>query len=49
MITAHGGVFALDGKKRLLAAASGTDPIAVGEEVSQALLADGAVELLGDS
>ncbi|UQV53886.1 hydroxymethylbilane synthase [Corynebacterium pseudodiphtheriticum] len=49
MITAHGGVFALDGKKRLLATASGTDPIAVGEEVSQALLADGAAELLGDS
>lgn len=47
IITAHGGVFALDGKKRLVATASGTDPIAVGEEISQTLLADGAAELLG--
>lgn len=47
IITAHGGVFALDGKKRLVATASGTDPIAVGEEISQTLLSDGAAELLG--
>lgn len=49
IITAHGGVFALDGKKRLVATASGTDPIAVGEEISQTLLADGAAELLGEA
>lgn len=49
IITAHGGVFALDGSKRLLATASGTDPIAIGEEISQTLLADGAAELLGES
>lgn len=49
IITAHGGVFALDGKKRLVASASGTDPIAVGEEISQTLLADGAAELLGEA
>lgn len=49
IITAHGGVFALDGKKRLVSTASGTDPIAVGEEISQTLLADGAAELLGEA
>ena len=48
IITAHGGVFALDGTRRLVATASGTDPIAVGEEISQALLADGAAGLLGE-
>lgn len=48
IITAYGGVFALDGTRRLVATASGTDPIAVGEEISQALLADGAAELLGE-
>lgn len=45
-ITLHAGVFAVDGSRQLTTTGTGTDPVALGVELAEKLLEDGAADVI---